>query len=85
MLKKNVKKLWQGTKVSIRDYELEKAKRLGGLEISHNGQKMRLTPKELKWVLPHGKVHQSKYKGSYQLADITWKPLTENPDQGKLI
>jgi len=85
MKKKKVKKLWQGKFVSVRDYEVKAAIKKGGLEIVHNGQFMQLKPDELLHLQPSSKVFQSRFKGSYRLIDILFKPLTEDPNQGKLI
>ena len=75
MLTLHKSKLWKGTVVSIRDYELEKAKQLGGLIISHNGQTMTLGMDRLKTLHPVGQVHKSKTGGrDYRLVDITFKP-----------
>ena len=57
----------------------------GGLRITHNDQTMILTPDELRMLKPSSKKFQSRYTGAYQLMDITWKPLTENPDQTQLF
>ena len=85
MRNKKVNKLWQGRMVSVRDYEIADAIEKGGLRITHNDQTMILTPDELRMLKPSSKVFQSRYTGSYQLMDITWKPLTENPDQTQLF
>jgi hypothetical protein len=85
MKKKKVTKLWQGKFVSVRDYEVKAAIKKGGLEIVHNGQFMQLKPDELLHLQPSSKVFQSRFKGSYRLIDILFKPLTEDPNQGKLI
>tara|TARA_R100001460_G_scaffold97966_1_gene140678 strand:+ start:317 stop:583 length:267 start_codon:yes stop_codon:yes gene_type:complete len=75
MLTLHKSKLWKGTVVSIRDYELERAKQLGGLIISHNGQTMTLGMDRLKTLHPVGQVHKSKTGGrDYRLVDITFKP-----------
>tara|TARA_R100001460_G_scaffold11767_6_gene27306 strand:+ start:558 stop:818 length:261 start_codon:yes stop_codon:yes gene_type:complete len=75
MLTLHKSKLWKGTVVSIRDYELEKAKQLGGLIISHNGQTMTVGMDRLKILEPVGQVHKSKTGGrDYRLVDITFKP-----------
>ena len=73
MKKKKVDKLWQGRFVSIRDYELADAIKKGGLLITHNENQMFLDVDELKKLKPTGKVHQSKFKGAYQLVDIVWQ------------
>lgn len=86
MLKKTVNKLWLGKFVSIRDYELDNARRQGGLEIVHDGRNMRLSVEQLEAIKPSGAWHKSKFGGEdYQLADITFKPITDNPNQGDLL
>jgi len=86
MLKKKVNKLWLGKFVSIRDYELANAIRSGGLELQHDGRVMRLSVEQLTGIAPSGAFHKSKFGGDdYQLADITFKPLTDNPNQGDLL
>lgn len=85
MKTKQVKKLWKGQFVSIRDYEIQSAIQRGGLRLFHNEQIMQLSTEELKALKPTGQMHQSKFGGSYQLVDITWKPLTHDPRQEKLL
>ena len=85
MVIKTVKKLWQGKYVSVRDYEVEKAIKKGGMRIKHGKDLMQLTVAELQQLKPTGPTMQSKFQGSYRLMDITFKPLTEHPDQGRLI
>ena len=75
MLTLHKKKLFKGTVVSIRDYELEKAKQLGGVVITHNGQTMTVGMDRLKTLHPVGQVHKSKTGGKdYRLVDIIFKP-----------
>ena len=85
MKTKKVSKLWQGRFVSVRDYEVQSAINKGGLRLFHNEQIMELSVDELKALKPTGQNHQSKFGGSYQLIDITWKPLTHDPRQETLI
>ena len=85
MLNKKVKKLWLGKFVSIRDYELKNAIRRGGLMISHGKDKMFLDVEKLSTLKPSGMPLQSKFGGTYQLVDITFKPLTEDLNQGRLF
>tara|TARA_R100000734_G_scaffold12990_1_gene9635 strand:- start:27 stop:293 length:267 start_codon:yes stop_codon:yes gene_type:complete len=74
MLSLHKSKLWKGTIVSIRDYELEKAKQLGGLIITHDGQTMTLGMDRLMVLYPVGQVHKSKTGGQdYRLVDIIFK------------
>ena len=84
MLEKKVTKLWQGKYTSIRDYELTSAIKKGGLVINHNKEQMILNVDELRLLKPNPKVFQSKFKGSYRLIDILFKPLTEDPNQRSL-
>ena len=84
MKRKDVKKLWQGKYVSVRDYEVKEAIRKGGLEINHEGAVMQIFPDELMELAPNSKVIQSKFKGTYKLVDILFKPLTDDPRQQKL-
>ena len=85
MKTKPVLKLWQGKYVSVRDYEIRSAIRQGGLRIIHNKEVMELKPEELQHLKPNNKPIQSQFKGSYHLIDITWKPLTEDPRQRKML
>ena len=85
MKTKQVNKLWKGRFVSVRDYEVQAAIKKGGLRLFHNEQIMELSVDELKTLKPTGQNHQSKFGGSYQLIDITWKPLTHDPRQESLI
>jgi hypothetical protein len=85
MIKTNVTKLWQGKYVSLRDYIVKQAINNGGIEIKHNNKTMQLKPEELQDLKPNSKMFQSKFKGSYKLIDILFKPVTEDPKQGRLI
>tara|TARA_R100000781_G_C4036290_1_gene112376 strand:- start:87 stop:344 length:258 start_codon:yes stop_codon:yes gene_type:complete len=85
MFEKKVTKLWQGKYTSIRDYDIKRAVKKGGLIIIHNNQQMILNINELKDLKPNPKIFQSKYKGSYQLIDITFKPNNENNQQNQLF
>ena len=80
MKRKQVKKLWLGKFVSVRDYELKDAIREGGLIIEHDGEQMRMSVEDVKQITPSGKFHKAKFAGniqSYQLCDITWKPSND--------
>ena len=85
MVIKMVKKLWQGKYVSVRDYEVAQAIVKGGMRIEHGKEMMQLNVSELKELKPTGATLQSKYGGTYRLVDITFKPLTEHPDQMKMF
>jgi len=84
MKMKKVTKLWQGKFVSVRDYELKDAIKKGGLLITHNEDEMFLNVDDLKKLKPTGKVHQSKFKGTYQLVDIAWNS-NHDERQGDLL
>ncbi len=84
MKTKKVTKLWRGKFVSVRDYELADAIKKGGLLITHNQNQMFLDVDELQKLKPTGKVHQSKYKGTYQLVDIAWNS-NHDERQGDLL
>ena len=85
MINKTVTKLWQGKYTSVRDYEIEKAIKKGGLVIHYKDKYMNISIDELKRLKPTGKVIQSNYKGSYRLVDILFKPETENIHQSNLF
>ena len=80
-----VTKLWLGKYVSIRDYEVTKAIKQGGLIIKHNDEQMVLKSDELTALKPNPKPIQSKFKGTYKLVDITFKPITSDPNQGDFL
>lgn len=78
MFHKMVTKLWQGDKVSVRDYEVKKAIDLGGLHLTYNNQVMTLTPDDLMKLKPEDKVYSSRTGGqNYSLVDILFKPDEE--------
>ena len=85
MLEKKVTKLWQGKYTSIRDYELTSAIKKGGLVINHNKQQMILNVDELRLLKPNPKVFQSKFKGTYKLVDIFFKPNSNDHRQEQLL
>ena len=90
MVIRKVKKLWQGKYVSVRDTDLHKAVEKGGLKIVHEGDSMTFTPQDCLVVLQNNakkgtKVYQSKFKGSYSLVDLLWKPLVNDERQQALI
>lgn len=90
MLKKKVKKLWQGKYLSVRDYELKHAIAIGGLIIEHNGKTMTVDKDNCNRIMSHGNKSQkfkSKTGGKdYHLIDITFKADDENATlQGKLL
>ena len=85
MIKKTVTKLWQGKYCSIRDYELTKAIKKGGLILHYKDKQMIIHRDELTRLKPTGKKIQSNYKGSYQLVDILFKPEVDNLYQSNLF
>ena len=75
MLTLHKSKLWKGTLVSIRDYELEQAKQSGGLVITHNGETMTMSMDKLTLLHPVGQLFKSRTGGrDYRLVDIPFKP-----------
>jgi hypothetical protein len=76
MLTKTVSKLWQGTKVSVRDYEVNQAIKKGGMIIIHNNKTMKIPADLLSAFKPEPKVWKSKTGGKdYRLVDIPWNPM----------
>ena len=76
MIAKTVTKLWQNKFVSVRDYEVQKAIRDGGMVLTHNGDTITLTVDELKNLKPSPQLIKSKFKGVYRLVDIPFKKET---------
>ena len=87
MKNKKVTKLWKGRFVSVRCYEVDGAIKKGGLKILHNDESMVLSVDDLKHLKAmQGQVVKGRVSGKdYKLYDITWKPITEDPRQEKLI
>jgi len=85
MLQKTVTKLWQGKYTSIRDYDIKSAIKQGGMVIFHNNQQMILNVEELQSLKPTSKVFQSKYKGTYQLVDVLFKPNSTDHRQESFL
>jgi len=74
MKKIKVKKLWNNC-VSVRDYDIEKAKEQGGLIIEFEGEKMMLSKEGLEKGKPSGVKVRSKWGNKiYELIDFEWKP-----------
>ncbi len=91
MIKKVVKKLFyvhgkQGA--DVRDYELQKAIRAGGIEIKFASNTMTLAKDQCEYWQKHGQkstVFKSKSGGKdYRLITIPWKPDTQE-QSGRLI
>ena len=75
MLKIQIKKLWQGHLISIRDYVVEKGIKSGGIEVSHHGGTMFLSADALSRGRKLTKNINSQFsKKSYSLIDYEWKP-----------
>ena len=85
MLEKKVTKLWQGRYTSIRDYEIKNAIKKGGMVIFHDNKQMIINADELKTLKPTSKVFQSKFKGTYRLVDILFKPNSIDHRQESLL
>ena len=86
MIKVQVKKMWQGKYVSIREPQLTKAIRNGGLVIEYDNKHMVLHTNELKSLVPNMREFKSKFGNKpYKLVDITWKPSEQNINQFNLL
>ena len=84
MLSVEIKKLWLGHLVSIRDYIVNKGIKEGGIEVKHDGKTMFLSVEDLKGGNSQTKKLNSKFKKStYNLVDYRWKP--DDKSQLKLI
>ena len=81
MLEKVVNKLWQGKYVSVRDYEVRKAIKQGGMIIRHKDKHMKMSADELAKLKPNPKEIQSFYKGTYKLVDIEFEPYMADKRQ----
>lgn len=84
MLHKQVKKLWQGRFVSVRDYEVEQAIKKGGMVIHYDQAVMLIFERDLQKLLesipPETALHKSRTGGKdYRLVDVLWKQL--KPDE----
>ena len=77
MIRLNKTKLWKGQYISVRDYEVDKAIRSGGLLLTHDGNKMTIMPDKLKQLSPNEDTIKSKYGRGYRLVDIKWNPDEE--------
>ena len=85
MLRVKVKKLWQGRFASIRDYQLNQAKKKGGLIVTFDDDFMTLKTHELEGLEPRGQF-VGHFGKKYQLVDIPWKANTkDNANQGDLF
>ena len=81
-MNKEVKKLWKGQFVSVRDYEIEKAKSDGLLRISFGGSTMTLGRNDLDKLQPSSRIFKSKTGGKdYRLVDIKYQADKQNKQQ----
>ena len=81
MKKKTVTKLWKNIFASIRDYEVEDAIKLGGMELSYQKQKMFLSPEDLQKLKPTGKKIKSKIGGKdYYLMNVLFDKSEKDLD-----
>lgn len=78
MIKLNKTKLWKGQYISVRDYEVNKAIRSGGLLLTYDGNKMTIMPEQLKQLNPNEDIQKSKFGNDYRLIDIKWSPDNES-------
>jgi hypothetical protein len=77
-MRKEVTKLYHGTKVSVRDYEVEECiRRNEPMVITHKGEKMTMSLEDLKTKRVGISQKQiSKIKGAkdYYMFDYLWEP-----------
>lgn len=77
MIRLNKTKLWKGQYISVRDYEVDKAIRSGGLLLTYDGNKMTIMPDQLKQLNANEDIQKSKFGNDYRLIDIKWSPDNE--------
>ena len=85
MIDKTVNKLWKEKFCSVRDYEVRKAIKNGGMILYHKNKRMVLDVEMLRALKPCGKIIHSQYKGTYQLVDILFEPEIGNFQQKNLF
>jgi len=74
VVRKEIKKLYNGYLVSIRDYEAKKAIDNGGIVLIYNKEIMYLKPKDILSAEWENKMQMSKFGKPYKLVNIRWKP-----------
>ena len=77
MIRLNKTKPWKGQYISVRDYEVDKAIRSGGLLLTYDGNKMTIMPDQLKQLNANEDIQKSKFGKDYRLVDIKWSPDNE--------
>lgn len=94
MLEKTVKKLWKGTLVSVRDYEVESAIARGGMIIhltANETVERMFVPKDellthLAVAVRENPTIKSKTGGkNYRLVDIPWKAEKTDTNQKEMF
>jgi len=83
MIEVEVKKLWKGHLISLRDYTVNHGIKKGGITVICNNEKMFLSPEMLKTGSEQTKQVKSKYKPgqTYNLVDFRWKPDDETQEE----
>ena len=83
MIEFEVKKLWKGHLISLRDYTVNKGIKEGGITVLCNNERMFLSPEMLKTGSEQTKQVKSKYKEgqTYNLVDFRWKPDDETQEE----
>ena len=75
MKKIQIKKLWQGHLISIRDYVVDQGIKNGGIKLEHEGKTMILSPEALSRGRELTRNISSKFsEKKYNLIDFEWKP-----------
>ena len=78
-----VKKLWKGHLVSLRDYTVNKVIKEGGNTVKFNNESMFLSPETLKHGSEQTKEIKSKFQDgqTYNLVDYRWNPDVETQEE----
>ena len=85
----NIKKLWQGRYVSIRENHLLKGSYSGGLIVRHDRKKMfipaDICKRDFMQKKEKGTKVESKWGKPYYIIDFRWNPTEEEHRRGVLI
>lgn len=80
MQKRKFKKLYNGSIASLRDFEVDKFIKDGGVIFEYEGQQQVMTPEDLKTKQFQTNPHSipSRFNGSYKLIDYIFKLKVED-------
>ena len=78
-----IKKLWKGHLISLRDHVVNKGIKEGGITVKHENGKMFLSPEVLKAGTGQTKQIPSKFDQNqkYNLIDFRWNPDDETQEE----